>query len=296
VNDLWADYTQFHGLMVESQDLDPVYPVYKRLAEGLNLSRADRVWLVLAHVAYYHAGSALVAFSGANGLRDAGTSRLDLPCSTERRGHRSPAALSAHLNDLSRRADEIFAWCVETSYMEPETGWNYLTDRLETIHGNGRWAAYKTAEMLQHVYPLGIEAPDMGHAFSSGPRKGLALLYEDDLPTGNDALSVKHLDSLSREVVSHLNYRVGVRMATMATAETSLCDFHSLVEGRYYVGRDIDQMQAQLTAVPSGLTRQVWKARRQTLPNQYLGELYGWKGVDTARSRMYRDTGKIVER
>lgn len=293
MSDLWSDYTLFHEQMTDSGDLDPVYPVYLLLAESLNLSRADRVWLVLAHVAYYHAGSALAAFSGANGLRDAGTSRLDLPCSTERRGHRSPAALSAHLNDLSRRADEILGWCVEASWA-PETGWRYLTERLATIHGNGRWAAYKTAEMLQHIYPLPIDAPDMGHAFSSGPRKGLALLYEDDLPTGNDAESVRHLDSLSKEVVLHL-YRSRLS-ANFATAETSLCDFHNLVEGRYYVGRDIDQMQAQLTAVPSELTASAWTARRRSLPNQYLGELHGRTGVDTARLKTYRDTGKIVTR
>lgn len=288
----WDDYTRFHRELVTSRDLDPVYPVYRRLADDLGLTADQRIALVVLHVAYYHAGSALLAFSGANGLRDVGTSRLDLPCATERRGHRSPAALLAHLNDLTRRAGEILGWCrTAASQGGPASGWTYLTEQLTTLHGNGRWAAYKTAEMFQHILPLPIEAPDMGHAFSSGPRKGLALLYEADLPTGNDAASVRHLDSLSREVVAHLG-----RGTTMAEAETSLCDFHSLAVGRYYAGHDIDQMQEQLMAVPSALTQSAYTARRAALPNAYLGELHGRSGIDRARRRVYFDTGKVTGR
>lgn len=292
--DIWSDYTEFHGAMGRSHDLDPVYPVYRRIADDQAMGRADRVWLVLAHVAYYHAGSGLSAFSGANGLRDAGTSRLDLPCATERRGHRSPAALSAHLNDLARRADEILGWCDATEGAgDREEAWTQLTARLETIHGNGRWAAYKTAEMLQHIAGLPVEAPDMGHAFSSGPRKGLALLY-DDLPTGNGIAVVRHLDRLSAEVVSHLRW-IGLP-ASPATAETSLCDFHSLATGRYYVGHDIDQMQVQLTAVPGPLTDTAFNARVRSLKPAYLGEVHGREGIDRARRRVYLETGKVVTR
>jgi Alpha-glutamyl/putrescinyl thymine pyrophosphorylase clade 2 len=293
--DLWADYTEFHDHMCRSGDLDPVYPVYRRLADDRAMNRADRVWLVLAHVAYYHTGSALFAFSGANGMRDAGTCRLDLPCATERRGHRSPAALSAHLNDIARRADEILGWCdsVGARCTDPGEGWRYLTGHLATLHGNGRWAAYKTAEMLQHIAGLPIEAPDMGHAFSSGPRKGLALLY-DDLPDGNGTAIVRHLDSLSREVVTHL--RLAGLDSTPAKAETSLCDFHSLATGRYYVGMDIDVMQQQLTAVPSVLSGAASAARASALPIRYLGELNSREGVDRARRRVYLETGEIVRR
>jgi hypothetical protein len=291
--EMWADYTEFHRLMSNTRDMDPVYPVYRELADELHLTSAQRVWLVLAHVAYYHAGSALAAFSGTNGLWDAGTARLDLPCATERRGHRSAAALSAHLNDLARRANEIMGW-YQRAAERPENGWNYLTGMLATVHGNGRWAAYKTAEMFQQVCRLPIEAPDMDHASSSGPRKGLALLYEDDLPQGSDWASVHHLDSLSREVVAHLSRLNG--NATVETAETSLCDFHSLATGRYYVGHDIDVMQEQLNAVPSSLTGDAFAARLEALPFMYLGEMNGRSTVDRARRRTYLDTGKIVKR
>lgn len=292
--DLWQDYTRFHKLMTDSGDMDPVYPVYRRLAGMLGLSYSQKVWLVLCHVAYYHAGSALAAFSATNGIGDAQMARLDLPCATERRGHRSPAALSAHLADIARRSREILSWYhVAAVRGRHDGGWDYLAGQLSTIHGNGRWAAYKTTEMLQQIVPVPIEAPDMGHAFSSGPRKGLALLY-DDLPTGNSAEVVAHLDDLSAEVVGYLSRSSAD--ATFATAETSLCDFHSLVAGRYYVGMDIDRMQVQIAAVPSPLTQTVMQARMLALPRRCLGELNGWDGIDTDRRHVYADTGKIVDR
>ncbi len=287
--DLWDDYREFHQAMANSRDLDPVYPVYRALADDLGMGRADRIRLVLLHVAYYHIGSALAAFSATNGLRDVGSAPLALPCGTERRGHRSPAALSAHLNSISRMADEIGEWCRAAE----SVGWGVLIEWLSMINGNGRWAAYKTAEMFQHVLPLWIEAPDMGHAHSSGPRKGLALLYRD-LPKGDGAGVVRHLDRLSGEVVNALRWPD--HRVTLSEAETSLCDFHSLVGGRYYVGHDIDKMQEQLTAVPSGLSSLAFSARSASLPHPYLGELHGRTGVDRARRTVYRDTGKIVTR
>jgi hypothetical protein len=297
MSDLWDHYTTFHREMEDSTDLDPVYPVFARIAEEAGMTFRQRIWLVLCHAAYYHAGSALAAFSGTNGLADARTAPLDLPCGTERRGHRNPVSLLAHLNDLAAREHAIVDWCETISMLTEvsrETRWEILTGRLATIHGNGRWAAYKTAELLQHIAGLPIEAPDMGHAHSTGPRKGLALLYEDDLPQGDDPASVKHLDSLSREVVSHL--RASGLPADYATAETTLCDFHALAEGRYYVGHDIDLMQEQLTKVPSTLTNAALAARQHVIPLSYVGEISGWDGVDRPRRRVYRDTGKIVTR
>jgi hypothetical protein len=78
--------------------------------------------------------------------------------------------------------------------------------------------------------------------------------------------------------------------------ETSLCDFHSLTKGGYYLGHDIDAMQEQLHTTPSDLTPQAVAARLGTIPAAYLGEVGGWSGVDRDRRRAYRDTGRILER
>lgn len=291
------DYYRFHQIQVRSGDMDPVYPVLHGLAEDLNLvSFEQRAWLVFCHVTYYHLGSALRAFTETSNPRHALGAALDLPVATERRGHWSRPRLRAHLADLQARAREpggLTGWLSGGLYGTPEENWATVQHRVASVKGNGRWAAFKTTEMLQQVCGMDLRAPDMQHAHSSGPRKGLGLLYAN-LPEGNGPAEIITLDAFSSALVNDMRLR-GLTVS-VETAETSLCDFHSMVRGRYYPGHDIDQMQLQLDAVPSQLTSRAYRARIGALPHAYLGELHGRRGIDRELMIRYRTTGEVPER
>jgi hypothetical protein len=81
----------------------------------------------------------------------------------------------------------------------------------------------------------------------------------------------------------------------VAQVETSLCDFHSLVQGGYYLGHDIDQMQAQLLdrRVPDRTPQEVWTARAELFTSDLLGEHHGRWGVRPPLKKAYRDHGII---
>ena len=293
---LRTDYGAFHALELANGDVDPVYPVWRALAGGLGLTPAERAWLVFCHAAYYHAGSGLAAFTVTRTAAEATAAPLSLPVGTERRAHWTRPRLAAHLAGLERTArpynHDLHAWAMDGLPADPGKAWEHLAGRLAALPGNGRWASFKTAEMLGEICGVPVEAPDMGHAHSSGPRGGLALLYPD-APEGHTPRAVAELDRLSAALVTELA-RAGP--ATMATAETTLCDFHALHAGRYYPGHDIDQMLAQARTVRPPLLGALLAARWQTLPAAYLGELNGWDGPDRARRRIYRDTGIIPAR
>lgn len=292
--DLWDDYTQFHRLAVATQDVDPVYPVLRHVlgAAGLAGLAVDAVVL---HVAYYDLGSALTALE----LRAAGTRYADLPTglptATERRAHRDQRQFARHLrhlDDLVALHGSLVRYLdAATLPPDPAARWTALRARVEAVHGNGRWASYKTAEMLQKVAGWPLAAPDMGMAGASGPAHGLhrlGLAAPEAPPAA--------LEDAGRLVVKSLA-AAGQAGADLATAETTLCDFSSLAKGRYYVGMDIDGMLAQLRrAAPGELTAAAYTARAATLPPAYLGELGGWDGPSRDRARIYRDGGGIVER
>jgi hypothetical protein len=124
----------------------------------------------------------------------------------------------------------------------------------------------------------------MGHANSSGSRKGLELLY-NNLPQGNTENEIKLLDTISEDLVLYMK-RSGVEVS-IETAETSLCDFNSLKKGKYYSGIDIDHMQEDLLKVPSIYTDLAFEARKKLIPNEYLGELNGWVGVRKEKKKEY---------
>lgn len=290
----WGDFVVFADAQLRTTDVDPTYPVLRDIAADYD--RDTGIWLTFLHVAYYHIGSALAAFDTYVAARTLDDHLLRLPCGTERRGHRDVRNLRRHLHSLAAIADEhgtLDAW-IQTAVVDcPERSWRRVQQLLTQPFGNGRWAAYKTGEMLAKVNNLPLRPTDMGHRDGSGSRHGLALLYPN-VPTGNSDREVAYLDRLSLSLVDRL--RVSGVDATLETTETSLCDFHSLTAGRYYVGYDIDAMMQQLDAVPSALTRRAFAARAKHIPVAYLGEYGGWRTVDKQRARAYRDRRQLLLR
>lgn len=286
----WADYKRWHRAQVESDDIDPVYPWLRTLADWWGLNIEQRSWLVMCHVVWYHPGSTIAAFTRCDSVRDL-PAQLDsllamrLPTGTERRGHRDPKQLVRHLEALPREIPDGL-WAFVAGHEE----WPALNDRLTTITGNGRWAAYKTAEMLQKVCGFPTTATDAGHRYSSGPRKGLADLYGDD-PAGQGEAVIAELDRRTAYVQQYL------AEPDIALVETSLCDFHSAVKGNYYIGRDIDGMQEDLSRVGSHLAvitwGEIWQARAKVFREDLLGEVNGWSGVRSELKRRYKETGVI---
>jgi hypothetical protein len=292
------EYRRWHRLQVTTQDVDPVYPVLWEL--GTTMECDDLAWLVLLHVAYYHLGSALRAsellpWDKAAEEPELEGELLSLPCATERRGHRGSGKLRRHLDSVIGEALRAGGpWRLLTNLPDhSETPWADLNERLMRITGNGRWAAYKSAEMAQKVLGLDIAVADAAHAHSSGPRKGLADVL-GPVPLGNDPATIVLLDQVTSDLAGYLGE------SDIGYVETTLCDFHSLVDGHYYLGHDIDQMQDQLRTVDSGLTSDLtslaFEAREACLPHEYLGELNGWTGVQKPRKSWYADKGIIAER
>lgn len=289
---LWEDFVTFHRLAVTVGDVDPVYPVLAELVR--DWPAAEQVEAAVIYVAYYDLGSGLAAINArADGASLAHLPTV-LPAATERRAHRDRRQLARHLTHLDDLRCEHgtlhhFLRQPVAAAANPQQGWRRLREQLETIHGNGRWASYKTAEVLQKVAGWPVEAPDMGMAGASGPAHGLRMLGITGATHPNELEEAGV--ALTRALA-----RTGLPGAELSTVETTLCDFHALVEGRYYVGHDIDQMQAQLDRTPSLLTRAAYTARGDVLPAAYLGEIGGWAGPNPARRRVYRDTGVILER
>lgn len=293
----WKTYALFHSESVASNEIDDVYPCLKEFGKILQLDREQATWLTFLYVAYYNMNSTLQVFQEHRNPAIPRADLLKLPTGTERRAHRVPAKLERHLAELVSIAENnggLYSWISRyLVYDSPTQSWDRVVAALESIYGNGRWASYKTAEMLWKINELPLQASDMGHAHSSGPRKGLALLY-DNLPQGNRQEDVDELDRISIDLLTRLE-DLGVE-AKIEEAETSLCDVYALAEGHYYLGMDIDAMLENLLKCPSPLAEVMFEARSRVIPHHYLGEKSGWTGVDQKRKRAFKETGKLLVR
>lgn len=279
-----TDYARWHHLMIRTRDIDPHYDVLRHFVEQMGPEEAG--WLVLRHVAYYHLGSAMYSFSESPGpvLPD---SHLKLPTSQSRRNHRTPAQLRKHWDELVASVDNLggpVGWLTPPS--KGVDGWREMIDRSTSIHGNGRYFAYKVAEISQKVMGAPITAPDAGHAHSSGPRKGLQYLV--NIPKGNRTEDIARLDKITESV----GRKIGE--PDIAQVETSLCAWQAAVEGRCYIGMYIDEQLEELHHVTSDLTPVAYQARAAAIPKSFLGEASGWEGVRRDRMNAYKKTGRIV--
>lgn len=282
-----ADVAGFASLQLESRDMDPAYPVLKERVRVLSDNAKHRY--VFLYLAYYNIASAERAF------HDPEPSLY--PTGTERRNLRTLDALTEHWNsidDLVTRHGGWRSWLTSGFTGNPEQ--DYLTLRDVTLRqpwGNGRWAAYKGAEVLQKVLDYNVVATDMGNDGSSGPLSGLESVFGPRPSTD----VVRWADSAGFTLQASLR-KFGVDLA-IDELETVLCNWHSLEAGDYYSGHDIDLMQEQILQAErlSGkrLT-ELWTARRQALPVWTLGELNGYEGVDKTRKRAYAEAGLLLDR
>lgn len=285
-----ADIIAFGRAHIASGDIDPTYPVLRHIVRSWGLTANEALWLTNLYVAYYHLPSALIAYRmQPNPALALPEEALTLPCGTERRGHRSPKALKLHL-DSYRRATyprQTGYWC-EGFTLDRTRNFHIVYRKASQLRGNGRWAAFKLADLYLHALEMPLDFPSMFLEESSGPRAGLALLYPEAAAGRLTPWAILLRNEFAASGVP----------VSWDRLETILCDFHSLAAGRYYVGHDIDEMQARLFAADLTVTELelLLEARRASFPAAYLGELGGWRGVDKERNRAYRDTGQILLR
>lgn len=290
---LLQDFVTFGRELIRSQDIDPLYPVLKHLERGM--SDEGALWFTFLYMAYYNLGSATRALEliPEPAQMPLVFPRLDI--ATERRNLRGNK-LRPHVDHyvgLIRQAGSQHAflqqrWEGKDAIERYEAFW--LT--AQTVWQNGRWAAFKWAEILKKVHGWYLAAPDMRMEFCSGPKAGLMLMFGLEADPGVPALNEYG------EILRYQLARQGLSVPDWETLETLLCNFHSLRDGRYYIGHDIDELQDVIehSELDPYAKQWLYDARKAALPNEYLGELCGWQGMDKTANRIYRDTGIVYSR
>jgi hypothetical protein len=230
-------------------DIDPAYPFLRAYGRVTGVNVEQMGALVLAYVATYHLGSGIRAWLDAELALPEGHHYGPKPTTgVERRGHRSAQALHDHLRSLAEQT-KLHGGCGR--WLTTAADWRTMIDRAQRVHGNARWAAYKTAELGQKVMGTRWLATDAGHKHSSGPRLALRLLGVAD-PGDNSAATVAYLEKTTKELA------ILIGEDDLAQVETSLCDWRSHRQGRHPLGHDVKMLADQVAGLPGAA--KAWKA------------------------------------
>lgn len=287
-----ADFLEFAHWHTASGDIDPVYPVLARIGPKLTDTDDELLSLILLYVAYYDLGSALWTWEdGWRPGKPLTDTQLRRPTGTERRGHRTLARFSEHISALGMIHKRYGSWekaLWPAEEASPQRRWLTVEERLRSVRGNGRWAAYKTGEMLKTVAGWDLQPTDAGHDWSTGPRQGLTDLFPELAGhDGHDPQTVRILDGYTQQLVEATGHPV-------EQVETHLCDWHSTLRGHYYVGHDIDLMLAHLGHSPKHVQELVLAARADSFDAMWLGEVNGWPGIRKELNRLHKDEGTLA--
>lgn len=281
-------FVAFSRLMLESHDIDPLYPVMRSLYKISELTEDAALQMTVTYLAFYNLPSALTA---AQAWSEGKPTPWPMPIAVERRGHRDQTKLAKHFESLREVVQEyggLTPWLKGCLGPDPVENFRKLYDRTQWVYGNGRWAAFKWVELLKEVHGFPVEAPDMMLKESSGPLDGLRRFAPR-------AVGMSELEDKAVELRQFLRQnRVPVSWEQL---ETLLCNWNSLCSGHYYVGHDIDELQHQIIMAP-GLPdfweSRLWEARAEALPHQYLGEKHNWIGVQKWALTQYSSNGHLL--
>lgn len=311
------DFMEFGQRLVASDDVDPLYPFLRHIYAKLSLTDEQRLWFTFLYVASYNIASALWLFQRYPTVREVNRDVNGIPTGVERRGNRG-RMMQGHINGFVRTIRTyggIREW-IEQGWVNDEAfnfhGWTADSDGIrqnglyanyerfwvtsQTVNGNGRWATFKWAEILRKVHEMSLQAPDMRLKYSgkaeAKPARCMNLFM---MPTQSSVKALDRYGEILRETVAE---RVGDKW-DFDTLETILCNFHSMTQGHYYIGHDIDEMLHVINVSDRlGATdkRFLFEARATVFKPDYLGEFRGWAETSKALKRQYQKTGVIGDR
>jgi hypothetical protein len=276
-NPLWPDFVRFAAAQLETGDWDPVYPVIGELVKGRTME--ERVWWVLIYVAHYDIPATYAR------LEEGAEPEW---CGTERRGHRDGRKLRRHLAELDEYREAYGGaaeWLGRMLTGDPGEDWVRVQAELRQPWGNGAWAAWKTAEILQKSLGWPLEPTTLGMDGPFGPRAGVVRLAPE-----LEGAPWREVEERGKRIAADLERALG-RRCDLAQAETMFCDFNSVLNGRYYVGHDLDHMAHRIAHEPL-LSRpgreRLWKARERVFSPRVLVE----RGRGGGAAAMYRGERK----
>ncbi len=259
----WKHFTYFANLHVATWDVDPAYPLLKRVFERRHYNDVDGFKHLVKFVAFYRLDSAEHYELGAD--------TKHIVKATERRGFRGNDLAREFIKALSDQMINVFDIGLD-SRVGPETKWTKLRKQLEgNVKFCGPWASFKLCDLFKNVLGWDITSPDFGvggNGKNAGPIPGMVRI------TGESWETCARDFDLQRRLYERALLE-GVPFSGMEMMETSLCDFNSFAKGRYYIGHDIDSQMEQLKT----LGPEYWESRAEIFPRHLLGEQGGWFGV-----------------
>lgn len=289
-----ADLVEFARLSVEAGDVEPWAATIRAMtrrevAGAAALSREGALWVLTLYNTTDDLKSALtikrIADTPARWrwIGEYGRQQVTQVSIGRERRNLYGGRILRRLDDYVLRVghQEQASWfCEAAPHTDPWRNFAPVMHRLQQVWGVGRLAAFEWAEFLHKVDGLRVDTEDAALWESSGPRRSLEAIH------GSRAADRAQLSHWAWALKSHLHAE-GVPLSWW-DFETVICDFHVMRKGRYYPGKHLAMLSAEIDALPEEW-RVPWRAAYDSVIPQPWREIP--PGVRRRLERHYVESG-----
>lgn len=287
----YIDFEIYSRALIESRDVDPVYPLVKSIIEHY---RFEPEWFIFCYVAFYNLESVIKfceEFPNSRTFDPGKFMKLRQTGKFSKFGHERRGSCRIPNNqvkifqegvDFVSAIHDHVSGRVESQFLDSNRDFR---DNIESLAFHGSWAAFKIAELFEKsldftnltIHDLGLDDKDPNR--NDGPVGGLRWLY------GREHEYNKDIYPVWNEFGSNLAKAWGVDMGEV---ETCLCKWHKMMSGKYWVGHDIAEFIELQHVMDSDIYQGIMGANFDDRM---------WKNLrrfPKEHRPVYRDSGKII--
>lgn len=228
---IYKDFDIFSRALIASDDVDPVYPVIRKIVNHYNLQPE---WFTFMYVLFYNLESAIEICKVMPTMSHWNPEKfIELRNTIKKFGHERRGMIRIVMNEINALNHVIRNFKIDKNDNNRS-----LRTKIESYPFHGSWAAFKIAEIFEKsfeysnlgIHDLGIDDKDVNR--NDGPVGGLRWLYGREYQYDNS------FKSTWNKFGKNLSKAWGV---DIGKTETCLCKWHKTISGKYYIGNDVSE-------------------------------------------------------
>lgn len=287
-----AALVDFARVELESRDVEPWADLFAWLHTSGHLDLEAALWIVALYNTHDSLASAFQAqawwpgpYAWADDDADGRARANLLECTQERRNLRGGKVVRRHASYVDALAGQTQGAWLRSGLAGADSADNFrsLTAWLRQVWGVGRQSAFEWAEFAGKVAGLPVDAGDAQLWESEGPRRSLQRLYGNPNPTP------QWLDARAHDCKQMLE-NAGIAMAWW-DFETIICDFNVMRDGRYYPGRHLAAVRAEIDECPPAARAVLLEGWHAVVPPAWASIE---PGIVKAKLPLFRDSGQLL--
>lgn len=294
---------------------DEIGPLMRKFFDIRLYDKDHQVWWVLLYSACYCMGSACVL---AEDLDFRSVNKTDLDKYWENNKPRLIFQSDRRYIKNMNQFTEIVWEFLNRSKRHP---WKYLSqfirdnpeDTYESLYKEvSSWKYYGRFGTVLFLYNLnklvGVPLDSRDYDWKNGSTTTAALFnadYRDDQADAFEKKPVLHpedkvwLDKQLRGLTKALKKHYPEKTWTLMGVTSDLCSYRKLFKQTRYLGYYVDRQQEELATLQANypeyesMWKGFWRWRKQFIPQEYLGEVGGWFGVQKPLFKAWVQRGEF---